>query len=83
VSIRNQSRNVERAQDDANFGARVDVFPAYADERVGMSRNNAVGPIAQDPNYHTSLQQGITGLDESDKREEKEDAEKEEGKSNI
>jgi hypothetical protein len=48
-----------------------------------MSRNNAVGPNAQDPNYHTSLQQGITGLDESDKREEKEDAEKEEGKSNI
>jgi hypothetical protein len=29
------------------------------------------------------LQQGITGLDESDKREEEEDAEKEEGKSNI
>jgi hypothetical protein len=40
-------------------------------------------PNARDPNYHASLQQAIAGLWGSDAREEQEDAETEEGKSNI
>jgi hypothetical protein len=51
--IRNQSRDAERAQDDAGFGAPVYGFPPYAVERGHVTyraRDNAVvGPNTQDP----------------------------------
>jgi hypothetical protein len=52
MSIRNQSRNAERAQDEADFGAPVDGFPAYADERGQVRMLSTLRSILN-KNYRT------------------------------
>ena len=71
MTHRNQSRDAERAQDDADFGALADGFREYADERGHVTyslRDDAVGPNALGPNYHASLQQVIAGLYKNNKK---------------
>jgi hypothetical protein len=71
---------MQNGNNDTNFGAPVDGFREYADERGHVMytlRNDAVGPNAQNPNYHATLQQVIAGLYKNDERDEEEDAETE------
>jgi hypothetical protein len=54
---RNQTRDAERAQDDANFGG------APADGTITFwSRTQNEGPGAGNAGYHQHLEQAITGL---------------------
>jgi hypothetical protein len=64
---RNSSRDAERAQDDADFGAApCDGGNRFPEDDTGhvtfRAATKGVGPSAGDPNFHQSLSDAIAGL---------------------
>ncbi len=63
---RNSSRDAERAQDDADFGAAPGGGNRFPEDDTGhvtfRAATEGVGPIAGDPNFRQSLTDAIAGL---------------------
>jgi hypothetical protein len=69
---RNQTRDAERAQDEANFGAAGGNCGDDANEGSTVSfrrRTENEGPGAGDAGYHQRLEQAIQGLYKQDGNE--------------